>query len=114
MPRTPSTCLFLTLAACETSIYYPGPLEPVDGWVSACDGEVAATVTVQNDGEHDVEAHELLPDDCRPSFRGAVGPGESVALGEAVGRVWRIYDSESRERLGTFELADGENVLVVP
>jgi hypothetical protein len=104
----------LLLAACETSIYYPAPLEPPEGWEPVCAGVVVATVTVENDGEHAVEAHELLPDDCSPSFRGSVPPGESAALGDAIGRVWRIYDADDRDWLGTFELVDGENVLVVP
>ena len=34
--------------------------------------------------------------------------------GAAVGRIWRIYDADDREWLGTFELVDGENVLEVP
>jgi hypothetical protein len=102
-------------AGCETSIYYPVPLQPTEDWVPACAGPIDATVTVENVGEHPVDVHELLPyDDCPPSARGTVGPGETADLGVATGRIWRTYDAETREWLGTFELVDGVNILAVP
>jgi hypothetical protein len=104
----------LALSGCETEIYYPVPLEPSSDGSSTCDGDVDGTVVVDNQGEHPVDVHELLPDGCTPSARGTVPSGESADLGLAAGRIWRVYDAETRERLGTFELEDGENVLVVP
>lgn len=111
--RTALVAVFAS--ACETSVYYPVSFEPLPDWVSACADPVDATVVVENATDHPVDVHELLPNDgCTPSARGTVPPGETTDLGVAVGSVWRIYDADSRDWLGTFVLADGENVLVVP
>lgn len=105
----------VALSGCQTAVYYPEPLPEPDGWESACTLPVAATVTVENASGAAVDVFELLPGDgCPPMLRATVAAGETTDLGAAEGRIWRMYDADSRDWLGTFTLADGENALVVP
>lgn len=106
--------LLTALLGCDTSIYYPEDVTPPEGWVSACDGDVTATVLVQNDSDSTIHVYELLPSDrCNPSDRGLVEPGETVDMGKAFGPVWRVEDALTHDWLDTFTLVDGENVLQV-